>query len=203
MRDNRFYSIDIATQIGGISRGQAASWAKNGTFVPSILYWTESRPYSYLYSFSDLVALRIVSILRDQYGVTLSNAYTAAKHIQDTPDIPWSEMRLWVSDRHVFQSNPGDDNGYLIELAPIAAAVQEEADKLWYRNPADYGKVERKRNVMHGALVVKGTRIPVSTVVALVDAGWDIDRIRRGYPTLQPEDIRGVMQYVEEQRQVA
>lgn len=203
MRDKRFYSLNIATQIGRISRGQATSWAKNGTFIPSILYWTESRPYSYLYSFSDLVALRVISILRDQYGVSLANAFTAADYIRDTPDMPWSEMQIRVSENQVDLSSQNTNSGILIELAQIAKDVQEEADKLWRRSPDDYGKVERKRNVMHGALVVKGTRIPVSTVVALVNAGWDIDQIRRGYPTLQPEDIRGVMQYVEEQKQVA
>jgi uncharacterized protein (DUF433 family) len=100
-------------------------------------------------------------------------------------------------------SNPNCEEAIVIQLVSIAAEVKEEADKLFCRGPDDFGKVERKRNVMHGALVVKGTRIPVSTVVELVNAGWDIDRIRKGYPTLHPEDIRGVMRYVEEHQQVA
>lgn len=203
MRDKRFYSLDIATQIGRISRGQATRWAKNGTFVPSILYWTKSRPYSYLYSFSDLVALRVISMLRSEYDVPLPKAFAAAHHIRATPNIPWSKMRFWVWENQVLLANPNNQVGTLIELEPIAASVHDEADELWSRSPDDYGKVERNRNIMHGALVVKGTRIPVSTVVALVDAGWDIDRIRRGYPTLQPEDIHGVIQYIEEQKQVA
>ena len=203
IRDQRFYSIKIATQVGRISRGQAANWAKSGYLVPSILYSTDRRPYTYLYSFSDLVALRVIWILRYQYRMPLANAKIAADHIRATPDIPWSAMRIWIEDRRVVLAEPDGADGAVIELAEIAAVVKQEADKLWYRSPDDYGKVERKRNVMHGALVVKGTRIPVSTVVALVNAGWDIERIRRGYPTLHPEDIQGVMRYVEEHQQVA
>lgn len=202
MSDERYFSIKTATTIGRISRGQAASWAKNGFFVPSQLYWTESRPYGYLFSFSDLVALRVTAILREQFGLPLANTKVAADFIRSNSNSPWTELRFWVDDKSVHLSAPSD-NAPPIELAPIADEVKLEADKLFYRNPDDYGKVERRRGVASGALVVKGTRIPVSTVVALVDAGWDIDRIRQGYPTLQPEDIQGVMQYVGEQRQVA
>lgn len=203
MRDQRFFSIKIAIVVGRITRGQAASWAKSGYFVPSILYSTDRRPYSFLYSFSDLVALRVIWILRNQFRMSLADARIAADQIRTTTDIPWSEMRLWVNDRRVFLSEPDGEKVAVIELDSVAATVKDEADKLWFRSPDDYGKVERKRNVMHGALVVKGTRIPVSTVVALVNAGWDVERIRRGYPTLHPEDIQGVMRYVEEHQQVA
>lgn len=203
MRDQRFFTINIAATVGRISRGQAANWAKNGFFVPSVLYSTDRRPYAYLYCFSDLVALRVISLLRRQFQTPLSEARIAADYIRATRDTPWSEMRVWVQRRQVYLSEPAGGDATAVELGAIAAEVKEEADKLWYRGPDDYGKVERKRNVMHGALVVKGTRIPVSTVVALVDAGWDTERILQGYPTLHPEDIQGVMRYVEEQKQVA
>ncbi len=203
MRDERFFPINIATHVGRITRGQAASWAKSGFFVPTIMYWTKSRPFGYLYSFSDLVALRVVSILRQQFGMSLADTRVATDFIRSEPDTSWSDMRVWIEDKKVHLSEPDGDDFAVIELAPIADEVKGEADKLFYRSPDDYGKVERRRGVMSGALVVKGTRIPISTVVALVDAGWDIDRIRQGYPTLQPEDIRGVMQYVEEHQKVA
>lgn len=203
MRDQRFFTINIATKVGRISRGQAANWAKSGFFVPSILYSTDHRPYVYLYSFSDLVALRVISILRSDYRVPLAEVRRAADYIREAPnDLPWSEMRIWTSDHKVHLSQPDNDVA-VIELGPLASNVKEEADKLFYRGPEDYGKVERKRNVMHGALVVKGTRIPVSTVVALVGAGWNTERILQAYPTLHPEDIQGVLRYVEEQKQVA
>jgi uncharacterized protein (DUF433 family) len=203
MRDERFFTIDIATKVGRVSKGQAATWAKSGFFVPSVLYSTARRPYAYLYSFADLLALRVIFVLRSQFQVPLSEAQIAAGYIRSTRDIPWSMMRVWIQHRRVFLSEQGGSDVSIIELGPLAAEVTEEADKLWYRGPDDYGKVERKRNVMNGALVVKGTRIPVSTVVALVNGGWDIDRILQGYPTLHQEDIQGVMRYVEEHQQVA
>ncbi len=202
MRNERFYSIDIATQIGALTRSQVAQWARNGTFVPSILYSTDHRPFGYLYSLADLVALKIISVLRSRYRLPLSEARIAADYVRTDSDTA-AAGRFWIVDNHVHISDPQSAAATLIEVGPIAEQVQVEADRLWQRSPDDYGRVERKRNVMNGALVVKGTRIPVSTVVALVTAGWDIDRIRKSYPTLQPEDIQGIMQYAEEQRQVA
>lgn len=203
MRDQRFFSLKIATKVGRISRGQAASWAKSGYFVPSILYSTDRRPYTYLYSFSDLVALRVIWILRDQYRMSLANAKIAADHIRSTPDIPWSAMRIWIEDRHVVLAEPDGEDVAVIKLDTIAAMVKEDADKLWYRNPDDYGKIERRRGVMHGMPVIKGTRIPVYIVVNMNAQGASDEEILRAYPTLRPEDIRGVLEQTTEQRRVA
>jgi uncharacterized protein (DUF433 family) len=37
----------------------------------------------------------------------------------------------------------------------------------------------------------------------LATAGWDVAQIVESYPALVPEDVRSVLQLVEEQRQVA
>lgn len=149
MRDERYFSIKIATAIGRISRGQAASWAKSSFFVPSKLYWTDSRPYGYLYTFSDLVAMRVIAILRERFSTPLAKTKVAADYIRSNSDVPWSELCFWVKGKTVLLSAPGGDASQ-VELEPIAAEVKLEADKLFYRSPDDYGKVERRRGVMRG-----------------------------------------------------
>ena len=44
--------------------------------------------------------------------------------------------------------------------------------------------------IMGGEPVFRGTRIPIAQVAKLAEAGEDIDRIRDGYPSLSPEQIR-------------
>jgi uncharacterized protein (DUF433 family) len=203
MQDSRYYSVRLASKIGGISHRQALTWAKNGVLVPSRGYATNHRPYILFYSFADLVALRVIAILREDYGLSLESARVASNYIQEHPDTPWKELNIWLADKQVQFDAPLDASATRLDLESIAAAVREDADKLWYRNSDDFGKIEYRRDVMGGTLVVKGTRISVATVANLLAYGWDIDKIREGYPTLQVEDIRGVMQYVDEQRKVA
>lgn len=203
MQDSRYYNIELATKIGGISHRQALAWAKNGVLVPSRVYMTDHRPFTLLYSFRDLVALRVISILREHYGLSLQEATVASDYIREFPDAPWNELPLWLVNKSVRVADPYEEPATRIDLEPIAVDVRRDADQLWKRDPANYGKIEYRRDVMGGTLVVKGTRISVATVASLLAYGWDIDQIREGYPTLQPEDIRGVMQYVEEQRKVA
>lgn len=203
MQDDRIFPIEFAMESGRISRRQAIAWARDGVFVPSHGCAYDVRPYLFFYSYSDLVALRMIGFLRQQFGLSLQSALKASDYIRSNSDTPWSELRFWILDKTVCLVDQASEAAVKIEVAPIAADVKEEADKRWFRNSDDFGRIEYRRDVMGGTLVVKGTRISVATVANLLAYGWDIDQIRGGYPTLQPEDIRGVMQYVEEQRKVA
>lgn len=91
----------------------------------------------------------------------------------------------------------------IFEIEPLATEVAHEIARLSQRNPENVGEIERRHDVMNGQPVVKGTRVPVSAIVNLAAAGWDVGRIAKSYPALVPDDVRGVLQLVEEQRQVA
>lgn len=203
MQDSRYYSIELASTIAGISRRRAADWARDGVFVPSRIYATDHRPYTHLYSFDDLVALRVISILRNDYGLPLKTASAVGRQLQQRTDTPWDAMQIWLVGKTIHVSKPDTDSAVRIDLEPIVETVRQEADKLWQRDPADYGKVERRRNVMGGALVVKGTRIPASTIVNMSAFGASVEEILRAYPTLVPEDVHGVLELMGDQRRVA
>jgi len=49
--------------------------------------------------------------------------------------------------------------------------------------------IEIKPNVCHGKPVIKGTRIPVSHILAVMAGGDTIAEILEDYPTLRIEDI--------------
>lgn len=208
MRDIQFITLESAARIGHVSEGQARRWARDGILIPSVLYGRNAQRHSFIYSPDDVVALRVISELQHQFNMPLQSASVAGKSIQKRQNRPWSDVRFLISGKqiHMIDLNnsqaPVDDE-VILDIAPFAEAVAEDLKRLAQRNPENIGKIERNRNVLGGQPVVKGTRVPVSTIVNLDAAGWDIDRILKSYPSLVPDDIRGVLQLVEEQRQVA
>ena len=51
---------------------------------------------------------------------------------------------------------------------------------------------------MGGAPTIRGMRIPVATVVAMVADGLSVNEITRDLPDLEPEDIREALRYASE-----
>lgn len=50
-------------------------------------------------------------------------------------------------------------------------------------------------NQMGGVPCIRGLRIPVATVVAMVTDGMTREEILRAYPDLEPEDITAALEY--------
>lgn len=48
---------------------------------------------------------------------------------------------------------------------------------------------------MNGVPCIRGLRIPVATVVAMVADGMSTDEIVGAYPDLEPEDVRESLRY--------
>lgn len=49
--------------------------------------------------------------------------------------------------------------------------------------------------VMGGVPCVRGTRIPIATVVGMVAEGLTVDEIHRDFPQLSDEDIKEALRY--------
>jgi uncharacterized protein (DUF433 family) len=48
---------------------------------------------------------------------------------------------------------------------------------------------------MGGVPCIRGTRIPVATVIGLVAQGRSVDEILAGYPQLSAEDMRATLEF--------
>ena len=66
-----------------------------------------------------------------------------------------------------------------------------------------FERISINPNVYHGQACVKGTRIPVYQILAMMANGDSIEDLLREYPSLEREDILACLQYasvlVEEQ----
>jgi uncharacterized protein (DUF433 family) len=58
-----------------------------------------------------------------------------------------------------------------------------------------FARITVEANKMGGVPCIRGLRIPVATVVALVADGMTPDQIVEQYPDLQAEDVRESLQY--------
>jgi len=61
-----------------------------------------------------------------------------------------------------------------------------------------YSRITIEPNKMGGAPCIRGLRIPVATVVALVSEGMTVDEILLDYPDLEREDIPEALKFAAE-----
>lgn len=192
------FSAEQAERLTGLSSSQLREWDAAGFFQPSYAAENRKSPYSRIYSFEDLVGLRVLSILRNTHRVSLQHLKAVARKLSDYASQPWSEMTLYVLNKEVHFRNPADGlvqgavSGQLAVPVPISSVVEDvkiRAEKLRQRPSEAVGQVERHRFVVHNAPVVAGTRIPVSTIRSFADAGYSIEEIIREYPSLTYDDI--------------
>lgn len=196
------FTAEQAERLTGLSSSQLRDWDAAGFFKPSYAAENRRSPYSRIYSFEDVVGLRVLSILRLVHKVSLAHLKAVAQKLNHRTPQPWTDLTLYVLNGEVHFWNPDDGrvqgavSGQLAAPIPISSVVEdvrERAAKLRERDASTIGQINRHRFVAHNETVVAGTRIPVSTIRSFVDAGYSIADVLREYPTLTREDIEAAL----------
>lgn len=199
------FSIDQVSKLTGLSNSQLVDWDSSGFFSPSLAYKNRKSPYSRIYTFEDVVALRTLSILRTK--VSMQHLREAAYKLQAFSGRPWTDLTLYVLNREVHFRHPKDGKiqgavsgqlGATIPLESVAQEVRDLVEKLRERDPKTVGGISKKRFVAGGEAVISGTRILVSSVINLSNAGYSADQIILEYPDLTLDDIRAALDHKEE-----
>jgi uncharacterized protein (DUF433 family) len=199
----RAFSTEHVVHLTGLTKAQLTYWDKTGFFEPQYAGDDRRVHYSRVYSFKDVVGLRTLSILRGKHGVSLPHLRDVARELSTYSKTPWADIQLKVWNRKVQFDEPEtgktrgviDGQYVLLPLISVIEDVRREAEKLRQREPSQIGKLEKHRDVAHNALVIAGTRIPVSTVLAFVEDGYSVADIIREYPTLTEADIEAAIQH--------
>lgn len=58
-----------------------------------------------------------------------------------------------------------------------------------------FDRISSDPDICHGKPCIKGTRIPVYLIVALIAEGEKVENIIKDYPSLTPEDIKAALHY--------
>lgn len=59
-------------------------------------------------------------------------------------------------------------------------------------------RVEIRGDVHHGDPCIRGTRVPVRTIIGSLADGMSVEEIQDAYPQLSPEDISAALAYAAE-----
>ena|SRR5271166_1626662 len=194
----RAFSAVHVCRLTGLSQRQLSYW--DGTRFFSPYYASEKRrsPFSRVYSFDDLVGLRVIAILRKDHSIPLQTLRRTAEELSKYHARPWSGLVLYVAGNKVYFKEPQGDAirkagnpqmVFPIALDRVAEDLSAKANELRKRRRDQIGRVERHRNIVHNAWVIAGTRIPTKTVWRYHQAGYDAKRIIRDYPLLTAADV--------------
>lgn len=182
----------------GLSARQLQYWDEQRFISPSLTK-RKGRGRKRLYSFRDLVALKVAADLRKQFSLQLIRRVSDHLRKLDYRE-PLSELKFIVVDgRLYFQESAIWQEGrppgqivaqYLIQLGAIADDLRGEVVKLRERKR---GEVERRRGVLGGQPVIAGTRIAVRSIQNLARDGASPNEIIALYPDLTQDDVRAAL----------
>ena len=174
------FTEDRASRLTGVSVRQLRYWDRDGFFSPSLGFEDRSVPYSRLYSFRDIVSLKVLNTLRNDASVPLQHLREVKATLLSMGESLWADTILYVHNKRVVFFNPMTEvleevvSGQALLQIPLRGAsanMREAIDRMNQRQEMHVGKFERKRSVANNQLVIAGTRIPVANVKAFSEAG--------------------------------
>jgi uncharacterized protein (DUF433 family) len=202
------FAAEHASQHTGLSRNQLAAWDRGDILHP---HWSRNGHGSpRVYSFHDLVVLRTLAILRQEYRVTPAELRRVAEWLNAHTASPWVDLRLTVNGRHVQLENgdagsaggdaPRNGHGARLHLEAVARDTEAILEAAQRRQPDEIGQVVRRRGVMGNVPILAGTRIPTSAVWNFHEDGYSAEQIIYQYPRLTPKDIEAAIAYERQRR---
>jgi len=208
----RAFSEDSVKHLTGLTTSQLRYWDRTGFFPPEFAEPKRRLAYSRLYSFRDIVALRTLSVLRNQYSVPLQHLRKVALKLNHLGYDLWTNTTLYVLNKKVIFHEPGTDlpqeivsGQYVIGLLlkTIISDTTKDIERMRRRDPEKIGKVERSRYINHNAWVVGGTRIPTAAIKRFKEAGYTAEQIIAEYPDLTLTDIKAALMHEEQKSSAA
>jgi uncharacterized protein (DUF433 family) len=199
------FDEDYTVRLTGVSKSQLRYWGRTDFFSPT--YSDGRGAFSRVYSFSDIVSLKVLNTLRNQFGVSLPHLRDVKEKLASVGVECWTGAKLYVLNKRVIWQEAGTDipqevaSGQFIapvSLDDVMAHTQHDISKLESRDKSSYGKIKKSRFVSHNAPVVAGTRIRVSAIQAFADAGYSAKDIVAEYPGLTEADIKAALDFKDE-----
>lgn len=207
------FTAEQTRRLTGLSARQLSYWDSTDFFSPEVVDDARGRAFSRVYSFRDVVGLRVIGLLRNKYKVPLQELRRVGDWLRLHHRTPWSSLRLAMAGRRIVFSDPndgvfrdartGEQAEIDVALEPIARATRAEADRLRDREPDQVGRIVRNRNVVHNAWVVAGTRIPIRAIRRMHEAGMAVEGIIEEYPRLTRDDVLAAIRFVEPRQRAA
>src|SRR5688572_14762683 len=99
------FNADQVSRFTGLSRQQLRSWVRTGFFFPE--YADEGQnQLGYIYSFRDVVSLRVLARLHTEHGISLQELRTAGASLRQRFRDPWMTLTFYVAGGHLYFDAP-------------------------------------------------------------------------------------------------
>lgn len=202
------FSEEQVSRLTGLSRTQLRGWNRRGFIEPEFKVGDNPRqPYSFIYSFKDLIKLRVLNQLRNVFGVPMHELEKVERALGHLGDEKWTSQKLWVSNRRVVFEEPESrrkreiaSKQFVAEIALEVVTSDARADiqKMNRRNGGDVGVIVRKKHVHSSEPVFSGTRIPVAAIAEYLTLGFEAGEILDRFPDLQLGDVEAARAWSKE-----
>jgi uncharacterized protein (DUF433 family) len=204
--DSLAFSEDQVSALTGLSKRQLRYWDSEKKFF-SPEYMIAGRR---VYSFRDLVGLRTIAPIRKR--VSLQQLRKIDEELHKHHETPWASLKFYLFGKEllyripeggeiVSASKPGQRPLFeTISLEAVRSTTIRDLPKFQERSASELGKVQRRKNVMHGSAVIAGTRIPTALIWRYVQAGFSPEKIVSGFPRLTVIDVKRAISYERKQR---
>ena len=195
------FSEENASRLSGVSCDQLRHWHKRGLMTASMGPQDGQGVYQRIYSFRDLVALRVLNVLRNDHKVSLQHLRAVADKLSHDGPERWTATTLYVLGKRVVFDDPRTNerkevvSGQRVLDIPISAAISDTREAIQrynMRSDDELGHVVRRKFVQENQIVFARSRIPVSVVKEYLQRGLGAAQIMADFPDLTEEDIRSV-----------
>ncbi len=202
------FTSEQVMRVTGISKRKLNYWLDNG-IISADIDEARGRGRVRLWSFQNLLEVRVALWLRDRVSLQLLRKIVGSLRKRGF-EMPLADLRLGVVEsanprkraRIVFQTESGEweevfEGGQLVlRLTLPIKAMSDELAKAVERDQRQRrraGQIEKRRGRLGSEPVFAGTRIPVTAVQRMHDAGWTSKMILAEYPSLKPKDVRAAV----------
>jgi uncharacterized protein (DUF433 family) len=198
------FTLEQAARLSGINEDRLRKWDSSKFFRPSFAAENRRVPFSRIYSFTDLLALRIIRTLSEEHGVSTRHLKQVGKALCQLGNRPWTEERLYVLAGKIYFEDPetggkrqvvSGQYAFPVALRKVVGELRRDIDMMSLRDDKKRGQIERHKFVAKNVPTIAGTRIPVDAIIRFDRAGYTISQILEEYPGLSEQDVRAALTY--------
>ena len=206
--DEGVFTSEQLMRLTGITRQRLSYWLETDIIAADVDR-AKGRGRVRLFSFSNLVEVRVALWLRDKVPLQLLREIIARLRERDGSLHPLAEISFGIiegarksRDRVVVKGADGVWENWSSgqKVMEITIPLKQFTEDLQNKARADRrrhrqaGKVEKRRGALGSIPLVAGTRVPVRAIQSLTAAGWSASRILDNYPGLKRSDVSVALQ---------
>ena len=199
------FSEEQAARLSGVSLNQLRRWDADEFFCPSFSD-AKGVPFGRIYSFRDIVSLRVLNDLRNKKKISLSHLREVSRELSHLGDEKWTATTLYVLGRRVVFDDPrtnlrqevvSGQRVFDIPLRVVISSTRRAVQELNDRSDR-IGQIVRARFIAQNEPVIAGTRVSVTAIREFAEDGYSVARIIKEYPVLTEADVAAALTYISE-----